>query len=646
VITVPTKTQSYRFLILILGFVTFVPLILAGGALGAPSERILNFDSRIQIFADGHLIVTETIEVISAGDVIKHGIYRDFPTRYKDHDGRMAEVGFSVLNVTRDGMAEAYHTKSLSNGIRIYMGKRDTFISPGVHTYTLTYRTDRQLGFFDEHDELYWNVTGNGWSFQIDQARAELILPARIEPLKSTAYTGPQGSREQAFERSYSEVGNITFKTTRALAPREGLTIVVAWPKGIVDEPRMADNLSYSAKQNAGFLISVIAFVVLFAYYLLTWMKVGRDPQKRAIIPRFKPPEGLSPAAVRYVHKRRFDRKSLTATVVSLAVKGVLTISQEGSRAYTLQKIPNADTSKLSKGEKKVFDQLFKSKDRLELGSTHLSQVKKAVGALKKSLSADFSKAYFANNTNRLLPGIGIVVIALVAMVLTARDTASAAGLGLWLSMWTIGCTFLGYQVWQRWREPASNRSKRIGRIVITLFSLPFFGAELIGLWAFAQRVSPRASLFFFGMLLLTILFYHLLKAPTIRGREVMDEIEGFQQYLRVAESERLKILNPPNQTPDLFEKFLPYAIALNAERQWSQQFADVLRKANNGKGYRAHWYTGPLAGEDFHGMASNLGEGLSSAVASSATPPGSSSGFGGGGGAGGGGGGGGGGGW
>jgi uncharacterized membrane protein YgcG len=639
------KPRPYR-LAIIIGLMALWTLVLAGGALGAPKERIIDFDSSIQIFADGHLIVTETIEVVSAGDMIRHGIYRDFPTRYKDRQGREIEVGFSLLNVTRDGMAEAYHTKSLSNGIRIYVGKRDAFISPGLHTFTLTYRTDRQLGFFDQHDELYWNVTGNGWSFQIDQARAEVILPARIEPLKSTAYTGPQGSREQAFERSYSESGNIVFKTTRTLKPREGLTIVVAWPKGFVSEPSTADNLSYSAKRNAGFLIAVTAFVVLFAYYLLTWMKVGRDPQKGAIIPRFEPPQGFSPAAVRHIYKRRFDQKSFTATVVGLAVKGVLTITQEDSKAYTLEKVADADTADLSKGEKRVYEQLFKSRSRLQLGSGHIGEVKKAVGALNKSLKTDFSKAYFADNTNRLLPGIGIVVIALIAMVLTARDTASAAGLGLWLSMWTLACTFLGYQVWQRWRQPANNRSKRIGRIVLTLFSLPFFGAQLFGLWAFAQKVSPRATLFFIGMLLLTILFYHLLKAPTIRGRQVMDKIEGFRQYLRVAESERLKILNPPDRTPELFEKLLPYAIALDAEQQWSQQFEDVLRQANDGKGYRAHWYTGPLAGEDFHGVASDLGEGLSSAVASSATAPGSSSGFGGGGGAGGGGGGGGGGGW
>mgnify|MGYP001822670256 FL=1 len=178
--------------ILLIGLAVLLALLQAGEAIGAPKERIVDFDSRIQIFADGHLIVTETIKVISAGDMIKHGIYRDFPTRYENRNGRQIEVGFSVLNVTRDGMAESYHTKPLSNGIRIYMGKRDAFISPGRHTFTLTYRTDRQLGFFDEHDELYWNVTGNGWSFQIDQARAEVILPARIEPLKSTAYTGLQ----------------------------------------------------------------------------------------------------------------------------------------------------------------------------------------------------------------------------------------------------------------------------------------------------------------------------------------------------------------------------------------------------------------------------------------------------------------------
>ena len=126
-----------------------------------------------------------------------------------------------------------------------------------------------------------------------------------------------------------------------------------------------------------------------------------------------------------------------------------------------------------------------------------------------------------------------------------------------------------------------------------------------------------------------------------------MDKIDGFRQYLTIAETERLKILNPPDKSPALFEKYLPYAMALDAEGEWGKQFAEVLKQANDGTGYQAGWYTGTSSGGmDVDGLTANLGQGLAGAVSSAASAPGSSSGFGGGGSSGGGGGGGGGGGW
>ncbi len=468
-----------------------------------------------------------------------------------------------------------------------------------------------------------------------------MILLAQIEPLKSTAYTGPQGSQEQAFQQSYTESGNITFETTRNLEPGEGLTIVVAWPKGFVTPPTVTENLSAAARENASFIISLIGFIVLFTYYFTTWRRVGRDPEKGTIIPCFEPPEDLSPAAVRYLCNMSFDEKSFTATVVSLAVKGVLTITQEDSKKYTLEKISTADITLLTKGEIKVFQELFKFRNPLELGKTYHSQVKKSDQALRKSLSTDFNKVYFNKNSKRLLPGMGIVVVSLAGMVLASHEPIAGVGMGFWLLGWTAGCGALGYKTLQSWRGAASGMGDYIGRIFITLFALPFFGGELIGFYIFAHLVSFKASLLFLGMLVLTVVFYHLLKAPTLNGRNVMDKIEGFRKYLRIAESERLKILNPPDRTPALFEKYLPYAMALDVERQWSEQFGKILRQVNSGQGYHARWYSGLQASDGVAAMTADLGQGLASSVAASASAPGSSSGFSGGGSSGGGGGGG-----
>ena len=175
---------------------------------------------------------------------------------------------------------------------------------------------------------------------------------------------------------------------------------------------------------------------------------------------------------------------------------------------------------------------------------------------------------------------------------------------------------------------------------------MPFLAGEGFGLWVFSEATSIPAVLCIFIIVLLNILFYHLMKAFTIKGRKVMDQIEGLKLYLSVAEKDRLKELNPPEKTIEVFEKFLPYALALDVEQEWCEQFADVLAQAAAENRYAPTWYTGShFASGGAVGLASSLGA-MSSSISSSSSPPGSSSGGGGGGSSGGGGGGGGGGGW
>ena len=159
----------------------------------------------------------------------------------------------------------------------------------------------------------------------------------------------------------------------------------------------------------------------------------------------------------------------------------------------------------------------------------------------------------------------------------------------------------------------------------------------------FSKAVSPLAAIALLVIILIDVLFYHLLKAPTLTGRKLMDQIDGFKLFLSVAEKDRLNFLNPPDRTPELFERFLPYALALDVEQEWSEQFASVLAEAANGGNYRPAWYSGHnWQSWNTAGFASNFGSSLPGAISSASTAPGSSSGSGGGGSSGGGGGGGG----
>ncbi len=205
-------------------------------------ERILSFHSDITVVADASMQVSETIRVHAEGDQIRHGIYRDFPTDYRDRLQNRVHVDFDAESVTRDGNAEPFHTERQLNGVRVYFGSSDTLLAPGDYTYVLHYRTTRQLGFFDGFDELYWNVTGNGWDFPIDAASAAVTLPESVASsnLKLEAYTGEQGQKGRDYVASADAPSHATFRATHVLAPREGLTIVVGFPKGIVAAPTAA----------------------------------------------------------------------------------------------------------------------------------------------------------------------------------------------------------------------------------------------------------------------------------------------------------------------------------------------------------------------------------------------------------------------
>ena len=188
--------------------------------LARADERILDYHSDIEVFPDGPMQVTETIRVRAEKQEIKRGIYRDFPTDYRDRLGNRYRVGFEVVDVGRDGRAEDWHTQPIANGVRVYVGNKNVYLDSGDYTYALTYRTNRQLGFFDDHDELYWNVTGNFWSFPIDQARARVVLPEGVpaEQLAAEAYTGAMGAQGSDYRASVGYDGSVQFATTRRFA--------------------------------------------------------------------------------------------------------------------------------------------------------------------------------------------------------------------------------------------------------------------------------------------------------------------------------------------------------------------------------------------------------------------------------------------
>jgi uncharacterized membrane protein YgcG len=594
-------------------------------------ERILSFDQTITVQSDGSLSVREIIRVRAEGRSIRRGIYRDFPTIYPAADGRQIVVGFAFESALRDGQDEPWRTEPRGNGIRVYLGSASVMLPQGEHTYELAYRTDRQMGFFADHDELYWNVTGNGWDFAIDRATARVVLPANIpaSDIKLEAYTGAQGGKGNNYTASLDN-GAPLFATTRALNAREGLTIVAMWPKGFITAaveesvpaasgPRANPGYDFARDAGAapspsgrspieGFLnrdlpknnlpafLGLFALAALLLYYYRIWLKVGRDPPSRITIPEYESPKGQSPASMRYLMRMGYDDECFAAAVLSLAVKGHLRIHEDAGilgfgKTFTLTK--EAGAKPLSADEEQLLLNLFADGGTLVLKQENHERISEARTNHRLSLKERYTSGFFSINGGWHVLGIALsILLALPALLLPGKTEAWPA----WHFMTPVG-----------W---------------FTLFTVLL-------------------------MLVANGVFGKLLKAPTVAGQAAMDHIRGFKMYMEVAEGDALKRMKtpPPPLTPELFESYLPAALALGVDQKWAERFAEVLNvQAPN---YAPAWYAG--SGWDINRMgsfSSDLGTSLSSAISSSSTAPGSSSGGGGGGSSGGGGGGGGGGGW
>jgi len=420
--------------------VIFVFYIQASQAI-AQTEKILDYLSRITLHQDGSMTVSETIKVVSAGQEIKRGIYRTFPTRYKDRFENTIRVLFEVQEVLKNGISEPYHIEKMSNGVKVYIGDSDVLLDPGEYTYTLVYRTDRQIGFFENFDELYWNVTGVDWAFVIDRAEAVVTLPQGAGALGVTAYTGPQGARGQDFIVDEDTGEGIRFTTTSPLGPEEGLTIAVSFTKGIIPEPTIKDKANFLLKDNPSTVAALMGFGVLILYYMIVWILMGKDPAKGTIIPHFYPPKGYSPAATRYVMRMGYSNRVFAAAVISMAVKGYVTI-HERKHQFSLTRT-ESDESVLSAGEKKIAKKLLGKSRKISFKKGNHTKIRNAINALKDSLKMDFEKMNFRRNGWTLIPGIVITIFTLVAVVLSAPVREGAIFLSIWVTFWTGGCFVL-----------------------------------------------------------------------------------------------------------------------------------------------------------------------------------------------------------
>jgi hypothetical protein len=463
-------------------------------------------------------------------------------------------------------------------------------------------------------------------------------------PFQQTAfYTGAQGASGRDATIVEQRPGRIVFRTTKALPARNGLTVAASWQQGVVTPPTTGQVARWWLADNFTVPVALLGLVLVLGYYGRAWQQVGRDPPRGLIIPLFAPPTGMTAAAVRYVYNLGFDQRCFTAAIVDLGVNGHLKIT--GDKPPVLEHVRGG--KRMSPAEIEMSQVLFSGHSTVTLKQENHEILSGAKKRLSDVLERTYLDKLFTNNFGwsgtGVLIAVGLIGLIIACLIIShTSDQAGSLTVGIIVPLvFIMGGTGLVYSGFNAnplgWGRIIFGGILAVGMLGVGLAIMALGGrgwVEMIpGLAAYAA-----ASVAGLG--------FHWLQAPSVEGRKVMDQIEGFREYLGVAEEDRLNALNPPEKTPELFERFLPYAIALNVENEWANRFAGVLAAAGVAAA-TSTWYAASTNwGGDASGFASSLGSDLNSTISSASSAPGSSDFSSGGGSSGGGGGGGGGSGW
>lgn len=551
------------------------------------TEKINSYHVDLTVAPDGTLTVIEDINAHVEGLEFKRGILRKLPLRFTDHDGRQHRVQYDLSAVEVFGATSPYHTDTEGDEFVVYVGSEGNFLTPGDYPYRITYTTKGQVGFFPGYDEIYWNVNGNGWDFPVDSISATIRLPRAAEVKQTACYTGAFGSTENACTALMVNWYTVSFRG-RALQNYEGLTVAVGFQKGVVAEPPPPTFFEKHAVALLGGSITLL----LLLYYFVTWFRFGRDPDMPTVIPLFDPPDDLSPASVAMVMKGGFDNDQITPAMIHLAVKGHIRIDQKeesmllglmSKETYTLVKLTGG--SGLPQEEQELLNRMFGSgRESFEINGTYDPSVQSMAAAFRTTLKHQWDTFLGKGNNGRFW----------------------------WIPMLSVAVCVIS---------------------MIVLHN---------SLWGDNDAVYIAA--FLVANVILFLIYQYLIKKPSLEKQALRSRLLGFKMYLSAAEEKQLQHFNPPSITPEVFEKYLPYAIAFNVEKVWGDRFQDMISKALVDTSYRPGWYSGSIM--SYGAFSHHMNSSLSSSLQSSSTPPSKSGGSGGGGSSGGGGGGGGGGGW
>ncbi len=609
----------------------------AGRQSAGGNERILLYDVTAVFDTTGDMHVREEITVLARGRAIRRGIIRDLPTRWERADNKIFAVEYDVLGVTRDGKPEPYTLSQGSKQISLRIGNPNAPLTPGEHTYAITYTVRNHFSRFSGWDELYWNVTGNDWTFPIDKVRFRLRLPAQGGKRAAAGtdenafgfrsvdiYTGKYGGKERTQSR---RLPDDSVETTAPLAAGEGLTVVYTWPRSILKnapDPVNTWDMRYMllpTKRTIGLWTVPLALAAFFAARL--WRTRPRVPRP-AVIPRFEPPQGMSPGFARHVITKGYSADSFAADLLNLVAKGAASLEHRGGGTgnIVLRKQPQdaarSSRNTLNDAEQKLLDEVF-SGGRTSVHVSHRYQPNMiAAREAAHTTCLRRGKGLFYS-----VWGYGFAVSLLVYLLpllsylfLKAEKAAGATLLVYFVTYCLVGFMSLIVGLVLQRRPNSDILKKNLGWLpVLAVVVLP-----VLALWfLFDYYTFVAMPAGYMGALALatltSLLFFAAASSRTDIGNAKLAEAKGLRLYLATAEESRYEALYPPEEMLRHFERLLPYALALGVGKTFAATFAAWCAKTG-------------MAAEQFHNFQySDFTEFRSHSSEASQTRPSESSG-------------------
>ncbi|WP_374279496.1 DUF2207 domain-containing protein [Desulfovibrio sp.] len=590
-------------------------------------ESIESFSSTITINKDGSMHVRETIVVHAEGNQIKKGIYREIPLLYSGPENYNGTVPFTVASASIDGSPlKQVETETSDDNIRVLMRGKGP-LSQGQHRFDLEYDTSLHLRFYESNGELNWNTTGV-WGFPIRAASCRIVLPQGVAVQQTAAWAGLAGSQNtDSITIARPHANEATFTLASPLEPGAQLTVAVSFDKNSIANPALAlsqqqqrENEAFEkAQQEAeraikarGLLFEVLydnpslptqclAFCAVFLYYFLLWQRLGIDPPKGAIIARYYPPQTaqwgkkseagaapqtLSPLAVEFLYKSaRITGRGLAAAFLGLAFKGLCRITRADAKTYAIELTTgtNERRSELTAEEQAVYRELARcasNGERLVLRPRD-EEIRNIFSAAKTSLKQNFKGAWQLNTWVAVLGWFLVLPLAFAASFWEMDLSLLApSGSQLLLTVLLLGvcaafCATLLLPLLLRRQYPISLMG------MMGLEVIPLAGMAALVLQFYFYDLE---WLFLLLMIITSIVFTAIIKAPSPAARAVLDEIEGLAMYMRTAELPRMEQAGAqdeqPEDTAEVFRRLLPYALVLGLEKTWCNRFADQLQAA------------------------------------------------------------------